>query len=545
MVTFGSRVRWGANASPVAIESDSPSQEGNGDYNGWREEWDSAMLSRIAQQCCRKSELRCPLDFDQGRIVVAFCVAILSLACVPSSIRAGSPPGDPQRGYELLTQKPYLPADFDQEVFDSLWQTWSEPRRSIAENATLPERRAMTRDHYGITVRPDSEEGQPLQYVVSADGQWSMNCFACHGGSVYGMPYAGAPNTQYALEMLTRDVRTTKLKLGKPLTHMDLGSIFMPLGKNRGTTNAVMFGVALLAHRDSDLNLLPKRLPPAMTHHDMDAPPWWHFRKKKHLYIDGFAPKTHRALMQFMLVEQNGPEQFRQWDEEFRDVFAFLDSLIAPRYPLEVDPSLVQRGAEVFEANCAECHGTHGDDEEYPERLIPWEEVRTDRVRLDALQTAHRETYQRSWFAEGKRDEVVLNPSGYVAPPLDGIWASAPYFHNGSVPTLWHLLHPEDRPIVWRREVNGTAGSSTRNPVTAHAPEQDGRRTQPLIGFDAERVGLRVQSLREIPSLVNSPNERLEYFDTRDLGKSSSGHDFPSRLTEQERRALLEFLKTL
>ena len=42
----------------------------------------------------------------------------------------------------------------------------------------------------------------------------------------------------------------------------------MPLGTTRGTSNAVMFGVALMARRDADLNVLPPGFPPAMVHHD-------------------------------------------------------------------------------------------------------------------------------------------------------------------------------------------------------------------------------------------------------------------------------------
>ena len=78
-----------------------------------------------------------------------------------------------------------------------------------------------------------------------------------------------------------------------------------------------MFGVALLANRHDDLRLKSLRIPPKMVHHDMDAPPWWHFRLKHHLYIDGFAPKGHRALMQFILVEQNGPDAFRSWEDRY------------------------------------------------------------------------------------------------------------------------------------------------------------------------------------------------------------------------------------
>jgi mono/diheme cytochrome c family protein len=429
--------------------------------------------------------------------------------------------GDVERGYQLLLEKPYLPADFDQETFDATWEVWPAPLRSEAARASPSRRREMAYRRYGIAARPEDPRGRPLQYVVGDDGQWTMNCFACHGGTVNGQALPGTPNRDFALETLTADIRRTKLRLGKPLTHMDLGSLVMPLGGSRGTTNAVMFGVALLAFRDTQLNLLPVRLPPRMHHHDMDAPAWWHFHKKRHIYIDGFAPKAHRPLMQFMLVEQNGPEQFREWEQDYGHVFAYLASLRAPRSPLAVDEALAHEGASVFAAHCAECHGTydtHGPTEEYPGRLVPWEEVRTDPARLRALTPAHRQRYASSWFAEHYRDEVNVDPGGYVAPPLDGLWATAPYLHNGSVPTLWHLLHPDKRPVVWRRN---------------------------CAEYDAQRVGLDVETWDQLPTTVKSADERREYFDTRQYGKSSTGHDFPARLTERQRRALLEYLKTL
>ena len=43
-----------------------------------------------------------------------------------------------------------------------------------------------------------------------------------------------------------------------------------------------------------------------------------------------------------------------------------------------------------------------------------------------------------------------LTTLGYVARPLEGVWATAPYLHNGSVPTLDDLLKPEDeRPVCF------------------------------------------------------------------------------------------------
>ena len=40
---------------------------------------------------------------------------------------------------------------------------------------------------------------------------------------------------------------------------------------------------------------------------------------------------------------------------------------------------------------------------------------------------------------------------GYMAPPLDGIWATAPFFHNGSVPTIEGVLNSKARPAIWQR----------------------------------------------------------------------------------------------
>jgi mono/diheme cytochrome c family protein len=426
------------------------------------------------------------------------------------------------RGYQNLTQKAYLPPDFDQEVFDSAWKQWPEPLRNEAEKATSDERRRLAFARYGLTPRPD-DPTKPLQYVVDEGGNWTMNCLACHGGRVPdgkggSVVWPGAPNSLFALQTLTEETRLAKAELGRPFSRMDVGGAFVPLGTTNGTTNAVMFGVLLMGMRDADLNIDTSRGVPKMTHHDMDAPPWWHFRRKKMLYIDGFAAKGHRGLMQFMLVRSNGPEKFRGWEQEFRDVYAYLSSIEPPKYPYAVDQRLASAGEESFSRVCAECHGTYGPGGNYPERLVPIGEVKTDRVRLEALTPAHREAYGQSWFAHYGRLPNLRDPKGYVAPPLNGVWASAPYFHNGSVPTLWHVLHPGQRPVVWKRA---------------------------SLGYDPDRVGLEVQVLEEIPPDATAGWQRRELFDTRAFGKSAGGHDFPEALTQDEKRAVLEYLKTL
>jgi mono/diheme cytochrome c family protein len=279
-----------------------------------------------------------------------------------------------------------------------------------------------------------------------------------------------------------------------------------------------MFGVALMAYRDAELNIIPNRGPPSMVHHDMDAPAWWHFRKKDHIYIDGFAEKGHRALMQFMLVKENGPEAFRDWEKDFQDVYAFLESLEPPKYPFTVDDALANQGRTVFNDSCARCHGTYGRNGEYPGKCVAIDEVGTDGMRLTALRAENRAAYGKSWFAHFGKKDVIDNPGGYVAPPLDGIWASAPYFHNGSVPTLWHILHPQDRPRVWQRTEDG---------------------------YDQLRVGLEVEQFAKLPSWLRRTAEVRRFFNTNRPGKSSQGHTFPDALTESQKRAVLEYLKTL
>ncbi len=459
----------------------------------------------------------CILSKMNVRILPLLSFALLST--FPFQAR-GEGAADPARGLELLLNKPYVPVAFDQETFEEVWKSWEEPLRSRAAGATLAERREMAFERYGLIERANDPRHRPMQYVVDAKGNWSLNCFGCHQGAVAGRMIPGAPNSQFALETLTHDIRAAKLRLGKQMTELDIGSMFMPLGSTVGTTNAVMFGVALMHYRDNDLNLHTDRLPPTMTHHDHDAPPWWNVSRKTRLYSDNFAPRSHRGLMQFLASKENGPEKFREWEDDFRHVEAYIDSLESPAYPFAIDEPLAERGHAIFDANCSACHGTYGPLSKYPEKIVPIEEIGTDPVRLGALSPRHRRSYESNWINEyGRSGKVIADPGGYLAPPLDGVWASAPYFHNGSVPTLWHVLHPTERPVVWKRQSNE--------------------------GYDPVRVGLSIDYFDESPPTLSDAAARRRYFDTRQFGKSAAGHGFPEVLPDDERRAVLEYLKTL
>ncbi len=429
----------------------------------------------------------------------------------------GKAPTDAARGYQFLVNTALIPPDFDQQTIDEVWQVWPAELKQKAAAATPEQRREMIFARYGLTPRPD-DPSKPLQYVVDEQGNWTMNCFACHGGMVDQRVWPGAPNHEFDLQTLTEETRKNKLRMGKPMARMDLGSVFIPLGSTRGTTNAVMFGVALMHFRDAKLNVIEPDGPPPMHHHDMDAPPWWHFSQREYIYIDGFAERSHRALMQFALVRENKATWFQQQEEPFRDVYAYLMSLQAPKYPHAIDSALSARGEQIFNQHCASCHGTYGANKQYPAVRIPIEEIGTDPVRLRSLSAEGRGRYAGSWFANFGKEETIADPDGYVAPPLEGVWASGPYFHNGSVPTLWHVLNPEERPTLWRKM---------------------------SAAIDYEKVGVQAEAVERIAIGQYDMSERRRYFDTRRDGKSAAGHRYPEALSADERRAVLEYLKTL
>ncbi|OYW31602.1 MAG: hypothetical protein B7Z47_00605 [Chthoniobacter sp. 12-60-6] len=100
-------------------------------------------------------------------------------------------------------------------------------------------------------------------------------------------------------------------------------------------------------------------------------------------------------------------------------------------------------------------------------------------------------------------------PLVYRARSLDGIWATGPFLHNGSVPTLYDLFLPE-----------------SRRPTTFAMGNRE---------FDPVKVGA-----------VTTPNAETLTFDTRLKGNSNKGHNYgTSQLNDDERLQLVEYLKSL
>ena len=131
----------------------------------------------------------------------------------------------------------------------------------------------------------------------------------------------------------------------------------------------------------------------------------------------------------------------------------FLGKLPAEPYPFAVDMAARTRGEATFRANCSGCHTTAAGRS----RNDLVFDVGTDPLRAEAIRPlavgvmgklitsiCPASQPECSFDAQGP----VVDPSsrrGYVAGPLHGVWAVAPYLHNGSVPTLRQLLVPSLR----------------------------------------------------------------------------------------------------
>ena len=163
-----------------------------------------------------------------------------------------------------------------------------------------------------------------------------------------------------------------------------------------------------------------------------------------------------RFLMASNLLTVNDTSESAEVDAHMPDVLAYINSLQAPAYPKQINGLLAEQGKIIFNNNCSSCHGTYGKEGQYPNLLIPQSIIQTDSL-LQASNYNYPEFidwFNKSWFSSGEHPAKLVPFKGYLAPPLDGVWITAPYFHNGSVPSLEAVLNSGMRPKYWYRDFN-------------------------------------------------------------------------------------------
>jgi mono/diheme cytochrome c family protein len=189
-----------------------------------------------------------------------------------------------------------------------------------------------------------------------------------------------------------------------------------------------------------------------------------------------------------------------------------------------IDETAAAAGAALFQQHCASCHASDaapdidlkkiGTD---PQRALnfaePVGEVPNDRAIAELVGNIKRRAFDEKGFSDEQRRILDGNHqaawrvmSSYAARPLIAPWASAPFLHNNSVPTLADLLLPPDQ-----RPAKFFVGSAE---------------------YDVGRLGF-----------VNSERPGSIAFDTTTPGNSNAGHNYGTNLSIAERRRLLEYLK--
>jgi len=189
-------------------------------------------------------------------------------------------------------------------------------------------------------------------------------------------------------------------------------------------------------------------------------------------------------------------------------VATWIRALPPPAFPPErIDTELAEAGRALYTQHCATCHALGG---ARVGQVEPLSSVGTDAERADAFGTEIADLMNTYGDGEPWAFENFLATDGYANSPLDGVWLRAPYLHNGSVPTLYDLLLPaEERPTQFYRGYDV---------------------------YDYENLGF----------VSSGPEAEAAGFlyDTTERGNGNGGHEYATDLTEDERRALLEYLKT-
>jgi mono/diheme cytochrome c family protein len=396
--------------------------------------------------------------------------------------------------------------------------------------------------------------------------------FARFAGRVLGTPEA--PDTSEARERLRAELRAG-LILGLDEREQGRRAGLYPVAEGAGRLDALgrggnfVFGSLMGDARNFAVANAPVSFPPIW-----DAP-WFDWVQYNGSIRQPMGRNVAEAMGVRSLVRMEGPPEnlyrssvrIRRIHEMERQIAGDAPGtgLHPPSWPEDmlgpIDRAAASRGQALYESLCAGCHAGRWTAPQAtaagspPQRylaltMVPLDRIgtdpraaenfrtrtaypsRTDTTPMPAFEGLRRATDAviGRWYTDnaippelrremdGYRANDWRAPAAYRARPLNGMWATAPYLHNGSVPSLYQLLLPAER-----RDRVFTVGSRQ---------------------FDPRHLGF---------STVPYPGGFV--FDTDVTGNSNRGHEFRDgprgngvigpALTDEQRLDLIEFLKTL
>lgn len=436
-----------------------------------------------------------------------------------------------------------------------------------------------------LVPRPDNllenRMGFTLMQRNNALG-FTHSCAACHSSNLFGKKVIGLTNrfpranqyfvkgkksmglvTETMFDLVT-DSTNEELDLFQS-TKSNLKFLEATRPARLGLDTSLAHVAISLSHRAkneyADKNIqnayFPRKEPLRDFVADSKPGVWWNVKYKNRWLLDGSVVSGNPIFTNILWNELGRGSNLKILENWLTDNKNIVDELTTAVFASEAPPmtdffdekhfnlDLAKKGQQVFEtAKCSRCHGTYKKAWDIPNAeflALPWKDkfktvevnypeqtlvknVGTDPNRWMGMSSL----LQLNDLAISKNNGILVKlQEGYVPPPLVGIWARWPYFHNNSVPSLCAIFTPpENRPTTY----------------------YSGDAINPETDFDFECNGY--PRAERVPTAWKKP---AFFFDTRKPGLSNSGHykrifqdeNGNERLTIDDKKALIHYLQTL
>jgi hypothetical protein len=282
---------------------------------------------------------------------------------------------------------------------------------------------------------------------------------------------------------------------------------------------------------------------------------WWNLKYKNRWLSDGSIVSGNPVHTNFLWNEIGRGTDLKMLEKWLSENAHIVEELTAavfaskpPRYEHffgvdSIDIEKAKKGEKHFIQSCQRCHGSyvkgwsdiHSNHMEKSELIkttyvsyhaqTPVKDVKTDPGRYLGMREFADDLNK---LQISKSLGTVIEPQkGYVPPPLDGIWARWPYFHNNSIPNLCALLTP-----------------GPKRPLTYWAGPAQNKDT------DFDQICVGYPTGQDVPRAWKMVPDY--FYDSTKEGMSNQGHDERIFMkdgeeiyTYEERLELIEFLKTL
>jgi mono/diheme cytochrome c family protein len=319
---------------------------------------------------------------------------------------------------------------------------------------------------------------------------FTLSCAACHSANLFGKTVLGMTNRfpraneffllakwsshfyrpglfrrvtgataeeQALMEQTLRNLKSVGVK--KPLTlGLDTSLAQVALSLSRRNSDAI-------ASKNPRWEKKPRA--DLLDHQPADSKPavWWNLKYKNRWLSDGSVVSGNPVFTNILWNEiGRGADlgEIRDWLAQNQQIIKELTTAVfsseAPRitdfFPAEqIDLPTAQAGQKVFLQSCARCHGVYEKAWDQGVALSPQDMLRTTLVRYhaktpvinvgtDPMRRLGMVSLERLNDLEISKQNgtLIRSQGGYVPPPLVGIWARWPYFHNNSAPNLCAVL---------------------------------------------------------------------------------------------------------